>query len=381
MIAPWLLYATALGALLGCAALALERIADATRRPTRWVWSGAVALSVLLPVVANFLAAPAAPHAGPGGSLATRQAPSVDMVLLALWAAASLLVVARVVAAMVILRRRRRSWREAAIDGTPVLLTESVGPALIGLAHPRPLLPAWALALGAESRALILRHEAEHARARDPWLLALGMAGIAAMPWNPALWWLVRRLRLAVEIDCDARVLRAGADPRAYASLLLAVGERHARIPYGWATALAEPRSLLERRILAMTTPRTPRRPFLAIALPAAGAAIAVLVACEAPLPEQVVPVPSVAAAPAAGRLTLRSDGAQADTLRPTLRAGQVIVRDGRPMGAARPLGIRQLNRPGVDGAVRTVAGSLLTTRDSTAPATVEIRQTIPDHR
>src|SRR5262249_58279568 len=31
--------------------------------------------------------------------------------------------------------------------------------------------------------------------------------GVGALPWNVALWWQRSRLRLAVEMDCDARVL------------------------------------------------------------------------------------------------------------------------------------------------------------------------------
>jgi bla regulator protein BlaR1 len=306
MIAPWLLYATMLGALLGGAALALTRLARAGRMPTRWVWFAALALAVVLPIVANFIAAPATQGSSivKGSSRGVSAIP-VDTLVLTTWAAASMLMIARLVAALVMLRRGRRTWREAAIDGTPVLLTESLGPALVGLARPRPAIPSWALRLEPHERALILLHEAEHARAGDPWLLASGAAAIAVMPWNPALWWLVRRLRLAIEIDCDARVLRSGADTRAYATLLLAVGERKSRSPFAWATALAEPRSFLERRILAMTTPAAARRSFLAIALPGAAAALAVIIACEAPLPDQVLPASSVAAAPPPGTVTV----------------------------------------------------------------------------
>lgn len=300
MIAPWLLYATLLAALFGAAALGIGRIAQLTRRPTRGVWLAAVSAAVLAPLVGNLIASPAAPDAGAGWALAATSRLSLDTALLMLWAAASLLMITRLLTTMLQLRRRRRHWREAAIDGTPVLLTAEVGPALIGLAHPRPVIPEWALCLEARDRALMLLHEAEHARASDPWLLAIGALSVTLMPWNPALWWLVRRLRLAVEIDCDARVLRSGADARAYASLLLAVGERMSRSPFAWATALAEPRSQLEQRILAMTSPRISRRPALAITGLSAAAALALLVACEAPLPDQAVPTASVVAAPRA---------------------------------------------------------------------------------
>ena len=109
-------------------------------------------------------------------------------------------------------------------------------------------------------------------------------------PWNPALWWQLRRLRLAVEADCDARVLRRRADVRAYGSVLLEVGRRASRGRLAAAAAFAEPVSTLERRIRIMTAPRV-RRPLLrAAGLGALAAALAVA-ACEAPAPTQEPPV------------------------------------------------------------------------------------------
>ena len=40
------------------------------------------------------------------------------------------------------------------------------------------------------------------------------------MPWNLALWWQLRRLRLAVEMDCDNRVVAALGDPNPYGCFL-----------------------------------------------------------------------------------------------------------------------------------------------------------------
>jgi hypothetical protein len=71
------------------------------------------------------------------------------------------------------------------------------------------------------------------------------------VPWNVPLWWQLRRLRFAMEVDCDARVLRRGAEARAYGEMLLSVGQHRVRIPYG-AMALTEPISQLERRIRAL---------------------------------------------------------------------------------------------------------------------------------
>ena len=48
-----------------------------------------------------------------------------------------------------------------------------------------------------------------HRAARDPLWLALAWLVVAAMPWNLPLWALVRRLRSAIEADCDARLAPA----------------------------------------------------------------------------------------------------------------------------------------------------------------------------
>jgi TonB-dependent SusC/RagA subfamily outer membrane receptor len=117
-------------------------------------------------------------------------------------------------------------------------------------------------------------------------LLALAPLFAIAMPWNVALWWQLRRLRLSIEVDCDRRVLAHGIAPGAYGTLLLDIARRGGAALVG-AAALAEPRTFLERRILAMSstipTLRLPR----AIALSAAATVFA-LAACEATTPLNV---------------------------------------------------------------------------------------------
>jgi hypothetical protein len=161
---------------------------------------------------------------------------------------------------MVRLARCRSRWQEIELDGERVFLSPNAGPAVVGVLRPAIVVPRWALSLDANGRELMLRHEAEHITARDPHLLALGVLALIAFPWNAGLWMIVRRLRLAIEVDCDARVVRASARVREYGLLLLAVGARRSSV-VPFATALAARRPLLERRISAMTAsrPRWPR--------------------------------------------------------------------------------------------------------------------------
>jgi TonB family protein len=123
---------------------------------------------------------------------------------------------------------------------------------VFGVAEASILMPAWALELDERLRRLMLLHEEEHARAGDPQLVVAGLLVLVAMPWNLALWWQLRRLRMAVEVDCDARVLRREPDRRRYGTLLLEVGRR--RGGNSLVVAFAEPRAFLERRLRRILT-------------------------------------------------------------------------------------------------------------------------------
>jgi hypothetical protein len=156
--------------------------------------------------------------------------------------------------------------------------------------RPALLVPRWVLGLDARRRRLLLSHEAEHARAGDTTLLWLSALCLALMPWNGAVWWMRRRLQLALELDCDARVLARGSDVRAYAELLLLAARHRTPVPAVPLSHLERRAADLQRRIEAMTS--RPAPPGLARRL--GGAAVvsaAIFVACEAPRPEPVAPL------------------------------------------------------------------------------------------
>jgi TonB family protein len=306
MLALWMLGALLAALLAGASALAAERALRLWRGATRWVWAAALAGAALLPAAALLLprllpatrgGESAAAAVGPAvlptvvvvaatgwlDGAAARLAP-LDRPLAAGWALLSALALARLALGLLALRRARRGWRLAQVDATPVLVARDAGPLVIGVRQPSVVLPEWALALDGARRAMILRHEAEHARARDPALLLAAAVGVALAPWNLALRWHARRLRLAVEVDCDARVLRAHPDVRRYALLLVDVARRAAvgRTPLA-AAALVEPPTDLERRIAAMHGSRTRHRVLLTLLLTggAGAAALASFAACS----------------------------------------------------------------------------------------------------
>jgi beta-lactamase regulating signal transducer with metallopeptidase domain len=337
MIAAWMIYASLLGALVGLAALAADRAARACQLswlPSRLPWTVSLLATFILPLAlaarALTLTVPNAPpitrapvtivargpalsldvvsslnasnqQAAPTGVVSSlsralavpvRSTPALDRVLLALWLTGMLVALAIVVRSSVTLARRRRSWSRQVLLGVPVLVAPEFGPALAGTIRPEIVVPEWALASDPSSLELMLRHEAEHRRAHDTLLLAACSVAAVICPWNASLWWQLARLRLAVEIDCDARVLARHGDAHTYAKVLVDAGERMMTTTM-LARAFSGRRSLLERRILAMSAARAPRRLFPAFGF-AAAAALCVAIACSARAPD----VAAQAAAP-----------------------------------------------------------------------------------
>jgi bla regulator protein BlaR1 len=263
MMAAWMVYCATLGVLISGAALLVERIVDRSGGATRRVWAWALAATLALPLAGIGLrsAAPANEEgirsaSGPMGEAVLRSVAfmsSMDAPLAVAWLAASLVAATLLLGATARSRRRRRGWRVAVVDGVRVLVSRQVGPAVVGIARPMIVLPVWALEASAAERTMMLRHEQEHLWAGDPRLALFGLTLVAAMPWSPALWYMAYRLRLAIEVDCDRRVVRGGeVDVHAYGSLLLAVGRRRSALPLA-AAAFSRPRSALEHRIDRMT--------------------------------------------------------------------------------------------------------------------------------
>lgn len=301
MIATWMLYGTVIAILVGLGALALERGARVLGRAGRWCWVGATVITLALPLVAWLAPQRPAPTRNPsptpgaviqGARLAPTRVPTrsvlivspfnwsgLDRPLIYAWGLLSLLLIGWFAAGSWRLRRRRRSWRQ---EGD-LLVSADVGPAVVGFFRCRVVIPEWSLELGAEQRELLLAHEAEHLKAHDSRLLVLAAAVLALAPWNLGLWWQFRRLRLAIELDCDQRVLRRRPDPATYGRLLLEVGSRATRTLV-LVAAFHEPMSSLERRIRALTALR-PRRPTLWAFATVLASGAAIFAACEAPRP------------------------------------------------------------------------------------------------
>lgn len=321
------MYFLVVAVLLSAAALAAERVIRLARGASRWIWPAAMIASILIPCVVSYVsiqipgtnatpAAPAMSHAvvlreatsvhlpavAWGGPLYTA-APDVnreiDFLLRAGWIVASVLLLAALAANGITLAARRRSWASSTIAGIPVNVAPDLGPAIVGLLRPRIVVPRWLLTVSPGQQRWVIEHEQAHLEAGDPMLLALAVALVVLMPWNLPLWWQLHRLRHAIEVDCDSRVLRgrrADADAaEEYGMTLIEIGRRRSRI-FGAVAAMSETRSLLERRIRIMIS--RPGTWLKLSAIPLAALALG-LTAVAAQITPPGTPPPQMASVPA----------------------------------------------------------------------------------
>lgn len=285
MLPLWMAYATLFSAIVAGIAVVADHVAGIWDLPRRYVWIAALVAVVFVPPALAFRPVKDAletssevqrvhiewPTTVASAPQQPRRASMVNPTpvirdwsrpVAAGWLTLSIVLLGLLARDFLIVRRRKSRWTPAQLDGESVLIGDDVGPAVVGALRASIVVPSWAVELDAENRELMLRHEAEHIRAGDPRVLLAAAIALVLVPWNAALWLIVRRLRLAVEIDCDARVLRALGRPREYGMLLITVGARHS-LSLPLAASLAEERPLLERRIVAMTMSR-PSRPLIA---------------------------------------------------------------------------------------------------------------------
>lgn len=198
--------------------------------------AAAASLSDLPPVVVQITSAPTplmkVAHAS------ARERSLAGLVVMA-WLGGT--VVASLLAAMAQRRYRLRLRGALPVPGTalpwPVLQATDadLGPALVGAWRPRIVLPPdFEHRYEPAERALILAHEAMHARRRDGWWCLIGQA-VASLFWfHPMAWWGLRALRHDLELACDAAVLHANDTPRAlYARAMLKTQVTGALLPVG----------------------------------------------------------------------------------------------------------------------------------------------------
>jgi hypothetical protein len=280
MSAAWMLYAVAVGLVVTVAALAAEQGTRLARRAGRWIWMLAAIVTVAWPLLAPHNATEPVPVPGtttptvatlvlgglpatpaairPAWPLRTVQAVQADRAAFDIdrlarwgWGMSSALALAVFAGAGVVLRRRQRAFMPGAVAGVSVLVSHDAGPAVVGLLHTRIVVPIWLLNVPHRQQLLIMAHEQAHIDAGDQRLLAAMVLLAVIMPWNIPLWFQLRRLRLAIEVDCDARVLAQGYGVAEYGAALIDAGRASSRLAF-MTPAVSASAGFLERRLRLM---------------------------------------------------------------------------------------------------------------------------------
>ena len=231
------------GLLIATCAWAMLRVLPRQNSGTRFtVWFVALLTVAALPFLAS----------ATGGALpvgASRPAIGLPMrwgfFLFLAWIVAAGAAMLRVAAGLLRLRNLRKSC--AAIDlsaldpsvsttvetfrsARSVTLATSehlTVPAAIGFFRPMIVIPAWAWReLPPEELNIILLHEFAHLRRWDDWSNLLQKIVRALFLFNPAVWWIEKRVSLEREMACDDLVLAETANPRGYAKCLINLLEK-----------------------------------------------------------------------------------------------------------------------------------------------------------
>jgi beta-lactamase regulating signal transducer with metallopeptidase domain len=100
-------------------------------------------------------------------------------------------------------------------------------PTAIGLTKPAILIPGWVLQeLSPEELTQIVLHELAHLQRWDDWTNLAQQIVKAIFIFQPAVWWIEKKLAFERESACDEAVVAQTSSPRAYAECLAHLAER-----------------------------------------------------------------------------------------------------------------------------------------------------------
>jgi beta-lactamase regulating signal transducer with metallopeptidase domain len=272
----WMTYIIVVSALLSAAALAAEYMARLRQSRSRWIWIATIVASLVIPALIasvsielpSLTAAPQPVKALPLRVVTSAYlSPTVwidaalpkqtqwrdhDALLKRVWLGMSVALLFALALSAIALFVRKRSWQLTTVQGQSLYVAPNVGPAVVGLLRPCIVIPHWVIKSSDSVRSMVLAHERSHIEAHDQRLLTIALCLLVFMPWNVPLWWQLRRLRYAIEVDCDTRVLKSGHAVEEYGETLIEVGQRRSAY-VGAVAAMSESVSFLERRIALMT--------------------------------------------------------------------------------------------------------------------------------
>src|SRR5690349_19243999 len=189
----WMLYAIMVSLLLSVGAFLAERAARLKRTGTRCIWITAIVASLVLPTIITSvtfelpdvlgenaastyvsLRQATSEHLSPAmwitGSAEPATWRSSNDLIKRLWLGVSVAMLLGLVASGIHLFLRKRRWQRETVSGAPVLVTDDVGPAVVGLMRPRIVVPRWVTLALPTHQASVIAHEQSHLDARDPQL-------------------------------------------------------------------------------------------------------------------------------------------------------------------------------------------------------------------
>ena len=213
-------------------------------------------------------------------------------------------------------RRIQDSWiqdaeqltREAGLSGS-LCVVESAAvstPVVLHLWRPIIVMPEAADRWSRARIRAVLLHEFAHIKRNDLHMQSLAQFACAVYWFNPLVWFAAHQLRLERERACDDFVLLGGTSGADYATHLFEIARGgSASTAAHFAVGLAEYRSELEQRLVAIVNPRTPRHsttilgrfmvvlPMLLVAL-AAGAVQITATAIQVPVGPIKIAAPAI---------------------------------------------------------------------------------------
>jgi beta-lactamase regulating signal transducer with metallopeptidase domain len=323
VVASWMFYSVFVGCAVSVAGLAGHDLLRSSNRPVRWIWIASIGVIVALTIAAPFRNRSGEPTADrkiiavPSSASSARSALDdrrtmivrardaviaplaaalhrtqtvivgapviVFQALIVSWVVASLTLICGFVLSYRRMMKHVRGLRCVEINGIAVHVSHSTGPAVVGLFPSKIIVSEWLIKRPVREQQIAVAHEMEHIRAADPWVLVVACSIVALMPWNPVLWYCLSRLRLAIEIDCDRRMVQRGVRIEKYGSLLIEISAVQRAMPLV-SVAFPGSQSHLERRLIAMTERSVNSKWTTRVATAFVGVS-ALLAACESNLP------------------------------------------------------------------------------------------------
>jgi hypothetical protein len=247
---------------------------NATTRYT--LWFTALLLAVVTPVVIPLIPRPVSPLSDrvmPGGwAFAVPVTSAWPMYLALAWMAITALLLARVVWSLLHIRGLKHRATVIGERGrVRVLVSEDERvPMAAGFFDRAIIFPRGLLAeLSSTEFEQVVCHELAHLRRWDDWTQLIQAIGQALLFFNPAVYWIGRRLTIEREMACDDWVVAGTGEARPYAACLTHLHEltRHSpeppvRVPQLAPGATTRRRWQLTSRVEALLEPRrnwTPR--------------------------------------------------------------------------------------------------------------------------